>query len=108
MAVKDPGASATVKRGDDASDSETELTLSDTLRRQEIETMRRALVYSGALQKEGMKNDLFGQKNPISLRERIKKQMLKKKSGKKVRLGDVVQQFVSSRIIDVSCDRSSY
>jgi hypothetical protein len=60
-------------------------------------------VYSGAIDRAGMKPDLFGQRSPSGLRERVTKQMLRKGSGRhavvsgnrKQRMHDVVQQYVS-------------
>jgi hypothetical protein len=60
-------------------------------------------VYSGAIDRAGMKPDLFGQRSPSALRERVTKQMLRKGSGRhavlsggrRQRMHDVVQQYVS-------------
>ena len=59
-----------------------------------------AVVYDGALQKEGMLPDLFGQQHPAVMTERIRQSMLRKGSRKRSnreqrRFSDVVDQFVS-------------
>jgi hypothetical protein len=68
--------------------------------------MKKAFVYTGALDREGMSPDLFGQKSPSFLRERIQKSILKKGSGQRrtQRFQRAVEQFVSStHMITISC-----
>lgn len=59
-------------------------------------------VYTDGMDKEGMQPDLFGQRKPKSLRERIQQQMLRKGSGKytasgsgKLRMHDILSRYVS-------------
>lgn len=63
---------------------------------------RQGKIYSHALEKEGMVADLFGQQSPVSLRERVRLQMLQKGAGlrkKQARMRAVVDQYVRTAIL---------
>ncbi len=98
VAAKGSSKKATGPAGDEQDSNSDDTDFSDSLLLGADSLMKKAFVYTGALDREGMSPDLFGQKTHSSLRERIQKSILKKGSGQRrtQRLQHTVEQFVSS------------